>query len=161
MAKRLFVTPYRCTDCKNCEVACSFVHTTDPRKPALTRVRAYTLKHEIKSVVLCLQCEDAACQKVCPTGALERNPLTGAIERNDKCIQCRACTIACPFGNIHFDEQNQEIVKCDVCGGDPACAKYCPTGALVWADEPIADQDLIDGAYEVAPLSWAMSLPAK
>ncbi len=161
MAKRLFVTPYRCTDCKNCEVACSFVHTTDPRKPALTRVRAYTLKHDIKSVVLCLQCEDAACQKVCPTDALERNPLTGAIEVNDRCILCRACTIACPFGNIHFDEPNVEIVKCDVCGGDPACAKYCPTGALIWAEDAVSDIELENAADEVTPLPWAMTLPTK
>lgn len=160
MAKRLFVTPYRCTDCKNCEVACSFVHTSDPRKPALTRVRAYTLKHEIKSVVLCLQCEEAACQKVCPTDALVRNPETGAIEVNDNCITCKMCTLACPFGNIHFDTTYEEIVKCDVCGGDPACAKVCPTGALVWAEEPVND-DQVDEQIDVKPLPWAMTMPAR
>ncbi|MDP8205060.1 MAG: 4Fe-4S dicluster domain-containing protein [Candidatus Electryonea clarkiae] len=160
MSKRLFVTPYRCTDCKNCEVACSFVHTRNPMKPALTRVRAYTLMGEIKSVVLCLQCEDAACQTVCPTGALTRNPDTGAIDRTDACILCKACTMACPFGNIHFDPAYEEIVKCDVCGGDPACAKYCPTRALVWAEEPSPDLDP-EEEIEVMPLPWAMTMPAK
>lgn len=160
MAKRLFVTPYRCIDCKNCEVACSFVHTSDPRKPSLTRVRSYTLKGEVRSVVLCLQCDEAACQMVCPTGALERNPVTGAIERNDKCIQCKACTLACPFGNIHWDERNSEIVKCDVCEGDPACAKYCPTGALVWGERPLADHE-VEEQEEIEPLPWALPMPAR
>ncbi|MBD3165761.1 4Fe-4S dicluster domain-containing protein [bacterium] len=158
--KRLFVTPYRCIDCKNCEVACSFVHTRDPRKPSLTRVRSYTLRNDVKSVVLCLQCDDAACQRVCPTGALERDPETGAINRNDKCILCKACTIACPFGNIHFDPTNVEIVKCDVCEGDPACAKYCPTGALVWAEKPIPDEK-VEENVEVRTLPWAMTMPVR
>lgn len=160
MSKRLFVTPYRCIDCKNCEVACSFVHTEDVRKPSLSRVRSYTLKNEVKSVVLCLQCEEAACQTVCPTGALVRNPETLAIERTDACIKCKMCTLACPFGNIHFDQTNEEIVKCDVCEGDPACAKYCPTGALVWADEPIPDHELNE-PIEVPPLPWAMQMPKR
>ncbi len=158
--KRLFVTPYRCIDCKNCELACSFTHTEDPRYPALTRVRSYTLKNDVKSVVLCLQCEEAACQMVCPTGALERNPLTGAIERTDKCILCKACTLACPFGNIHFDPVYEEIVKCDVCEGDPACAKHCPTRALVWDYAPAPD--LAPGEeVEVTPLPWAMAMPKR
>ncbi len=158
MAKRLIVTPYRCTDCKNCEVACSFVHTKDPLKPALSRVRAYTLQDNVKSVVLCLQCEEAACQAVCPTGALVRNEETGAIERTDACIKCRACTFACPFGNIHFDTTYEEIVKCDVCEGDPACAKYCPTAALVWAEKPVPD---LDPGQELAvqPMPWALTMP--
>ncbi len=160
MSKRLFVTPYRCTDCKNCEVACSFVHTQDPRYPAMTRVRTYTLRGDIQSVVLCLQCEQAACRMVCPTDALVRNPETGAIERSDKCILCKMCTLACPFGNIHFDPVYEEIVKCDVCVGDPACARYCPTRALVWAEESAPDLGP-DEEIEVKPLPWTMAMPAK
>ena len=160
MSKRLFVTPYRCTDCKNCEVACSFVHTKNPERPSLTRVRAYTLKHGVKAVVLCLQCEQAACVTVCPVSALLRNPDTGAIERNDNCIKCKMCTFACPFGNIHFDIINDEIVKCDVCKGDPACAKVCPTRALVWAEEPKPDL-AADEEVEVVPLPWAMAMPPR
>ncbi len=138
MAKKLIYTPYRCVDCKNCEMACSFIHTRDFTKPAMSRVRAFT-SGDIRSVTVCQQCEDAPCQKVCPTGALVRNPATGAIERTDKCILCKMCTLACPYGNIHFDPIYEEIVKCDLCGGDPACAKFCPTRALVWADEPATD----------------------
>ncbi|MBZ0263770.1 4Fe-4S dicluster domain-containing protein [bacterium] len=160
MTKRLIVTPYRCTDCKNCEVACSFVHTSDPRKPSLTRIRAYTLKNAVKTVVTCLQCDEAACVTVCPVEALVRNPITGAIERNERCITCKMCTYACPFGNIHFDNSNSEIVKCDVCEGDPACAKVCPTRALVWADKPQPDL-APDEEIDIAPMPWAMKMPSR
>ncbi|MDP8240203.1 MAG: FAD-dependent oxidoreductase [Candidatus Hatepunaea meridiana] len=139
MAKQLIFTPNRCVDCKNCEMACSFVHTRDFTKLAMPRVQAFTFKEDIKAVSVCQQCEDAPCQKVCPTGALVRNPATGAIERTDSCILCKSCTLACPYGNIHFDPVYDEIVKCDFCGGDPACAKVCPTRALVWAEEPAPD----------------------
>jgi len=139
MPKQLFVTPSRCIDCKHCELNCSFVHTSDPAKPALPRIRVYTFPGEIRSIVTCQQCEDAPCQKVCPTGALVRDPGTGAISRSEACILCKACTLACPYGNICFDAVNMEIVKCDLCGGDPACAKHCETRALVWAEEPAPD----------------------
>ena len=139
MAKRLIYTPNRCVDCKSCEMACSFVHTRDITNPAMPRIWAFTFKRNIRSVTVCQQCEDAPCQKVCPTGALVRNPATGAIDRNDKCILCKSCTLACPYGNIHFDPIFEEIVKCDLCGGDPVCAEFCPTRALVWADEPAPD----------------------
>ncbi len=139
MAKQLFVTPYRCIDCKNCEIACSFIHTQDPQKPALPRIRAYTFKGDVHSVALCQQCEEQTCLEVCPTGALVRDPETGVIKRTDACILCRTCALACPYGNIHFDPLNKEIVKCDLCDGDPFCAKYCPSRALIWAEEPAPD----------------------
>ena len=139
MARQLIVTPERCVDCKNCEIACSYIHTRDPQEPARSRIRAFTFKREIKSVTVCQQCDDAPCQKVCPTDALVRSPDTGAIQRTDVCILCKACTIACPYGNIQFDPVCNEIVKCDLCGGEPACVRFCPTRALVWAEEPLPD----------------------
>ncbi len=152
MSKKLWVTPYRCIGCRSCEIACSFVHSKSPMAPAVTRVRAYTFTATTSSVNLCLQCDDAACQKVCPTTALPRNSATGAIEVDmNKCVLCMMCTVACPFGNIHFDKGQKEIVKCDVCEGDPACAKFCPTRALEWSENP--SPDLAPGTQiEVPPL---------
>ena len=138
--KQLFVTPNRCTACRNCEVACSFVHTVNPVALARPRVRVYALSETKNTVNLCLQCEEAACQKVCPVEALIRNEKTGAIEVNlQRCIRCMMCTIACPFGNIYLDEEASEIIKCDLCHGDPACAKFCPTLALEYAENPSPD----------------------
>ena len=135
--KRLFVTPERCIGCRSCEIACSFAHSPALGRPGLSRIRAYTMTPETHVPVTCLQCQDAACVKVCPTAALVRCTKTGAIEVvTERCIGCMMCTQACPFGNIHVEPATNEIVKCDVCGGDPACAKFCPTAALEWTAEP-------------------------
>ena len=129
--KRLIVTPSRCIGCRSCELACSFVHAKSLSEPALPRVRTFSFTEEQHLVVLCLQCEEAACMTVCPSGALTRNQTTGAVEVNhDKCIHCLACTLAC---------QVDEIVKCDVCKGKPACVLFCPTKTLEYAEEPSKD----------------------
>lgn len=150
--KKLFVTPHRCIGCRACEIACSFVHSKTPMNPALTRVRAYTFTPTVSSVVLCLQCDDAACIRVCPTNALPRDPVTGVVYTDsNKCVKCMMCTVACPFGNIHLDRQANEIVKCDTCAGDPACAKFCPSRALEWAEIP--SKDIAPGEQiEIPPL---------
>jgi carbon-monoxide dehydrogenase iron sulfur subunit len=154
--KQLFVTPSRCTACRNCEVACSFVHTTNPATLALPRVHTYAISETQNTVNLCLQCDDAACRKVCPVEALNWNEKTGAIEVNlERCIRCLMCTIACPFGNIHFDLRLNEIMKCDLCRGDPACAKFCPTLALEYAEKP-SPEPKPGETKSLPPLPWML-----
>ena len=129
--KQLVVTPYRCTACRTCELACSFRHGTQNR-PAPARIKAFDLGGVPENVVLtCFQCDDAACVRVCPTEALRRDERTGAIlVLEPRCIACAACTVACPFGQIEMDSVRKVAAKCDLCGGDPACAAFCPTKAL-------------------------------
>jgi len=129
--RTLVVTPSRCTGCRTCELACAISHG-EPMRPARPRIRALSFSDKGNVPVLCLQCEDAACVRVCPVQALTRNDRTDAIEvSTDRCIRCMLCVSACPFGNINEDPQATCIVKCDLCGGDPICARFCPSGALV------------------------------
>lgn len=126
----LVVTPSRCTGCRTCELACAISHG-EPMRPARSRIRAFTFSEKENVPVMCLQCEDAACVKVCPVEALARNARTGAVEvSTERCVRCMLCVSACPFGNICEDQGTGRIVKCDLCGGDPICAKFCPSGAL-------------------------------
>ncbi|RKX22581.1 MAG: 4Fe-4S dicluster domain-containing protein [Candidatus Zixiibacteriota bacterium] len=131
MKKRFIVNPSTCTGCRNCELACAFVHAENGK---LGKSRIYPIDGGFKDLwvpVACLQCDDAACVKSCLVNALKRNPETGAIELNhDICVNCKACVAACPFGCSLIDEQHELIVKCDLCGGDPACVLFCPTKAL-------------------------------
>jgi Fe-S-cluster-containing hydrogenase component 2 len=54
--------------------------------------------------IMCLQCDNAACEKVCPVGAITRNEETGAMVINQmKCIKCKMCINACPFGCTGYD----------------------------------------------------------
>lgn len=132
MHKQLIVTPERCTGCRTCELACAFAHGESFHfaKPRVAHVHFPDDRH---ITMLCLQCEEAACAKVCAADAIVRNEATGAVEiLEERCIKCMACRSACPFGNILTDEEGTGVLKCDLCGGDPACARFCPTETLVY-----------------------------
>jgi anaerobic carbon-monoxide dehydrogenase iron sulfur subunit len=139
MAKVLMINPDKCTGCRNCELACSFAHEHQFR-PGATRVHAFTWEREGVSVpMMCQQCDDAACVRVCPTGAMHRSAtVANLVEWDAKaCLRCKLCTVACPFGNARYDAAASSIFRCDTCGGDPECVKFCPNGALVFVDDEV------------------------
>jgi Fe-S-cluster-containing hydrogenase component 2 len=112
-------------------MACAFRHFegSPPLKP---RIRVVQEKG-MNLPLTCLQCDDAACVRVCPSGALVRNEATGAVDLvAERCIHCRMCVNACPFGHAAFDDASELPYKCDLCGGNPACVPFCPTNALLY-----------------------------
>ncbi len=129
------LNPEKCISCRTCELACSFKHDREFR-PTAARVNVIQFEKEGISVpLMCLQCDNAACEKVCPSGALKRNEDTGALVVDDaKCIRCKMCVQACPFGNIAYDSAKNCILRCDLCDGDPQCAKFCPFGAITYVE---------------------------
>ncbi|MDK2881293.1 MAG: hypothetical protein PWQ99_1068, partial [Clostridia bacterium] len=135
MAKVLMLNPEKCISCRTCELACSFKHDREFR-PSAARVNVVQFEKEGISVpMMCLQCDTAACERVCPTGALKRNKATGALEVDDnKCIRCKMCIQACPFGNASYDSVKNRVLRCDLCGGDPQCARFCPGGAITYVE---------------------------
>jgi formate dehydrogenase beta subunit len=84
----------------------------------------------------CMHCTDAACAKVCPSGALYHTPFGTVGLSKERCIGCKECISACPFNIPRYDGATDKIYKCDLCYGrlrdsqSPACVKSCPTGAL-------------------------------
>lgn len=134
MAKQLVIKPEKCVSCRTCELMCSFGHTEqfNPRLSAVT-----VMNYEEASVsipMMCMQCEEACCMKVCPVGAISRDVNGAAVMNPDKCIVCKMCVNACPLGNISFSPLTRKVFKCDLCGGDPKCAKFCPSGAIQYID---------------------------
>jgi Fe-S-cluster-containing dehydrogenase component len=100
--------------------------------PAKTRITVRKTGENEYIPLLCLQCEDPACVKVCFTAALSKREESGTVEFDSaKCVSCRMCVVACPFGSIEVSVDDGKIQKCDLCGGDPMCAKFCPSGALI------------------------------
>lgn len=106
---------------------------------------------------LCMQCEDAACLKVCPTGATYKTAEGIIAIDYDKCMGCKACIEACPYGARYVydredvrtakqtfgeDAQHQvpHVDKCNFCqdrlaeGMQPACAATCPGDARIFGD---------------------------
>jgi anaerobic carbon-monoxide dehydrogenase iron sulfur subunit len=123
------VTVERCIGCGKCELACAFTHASGG-VPGRSRIHVLRRGADRGTPLTCLQCHDAACVRICPAGALTRQPATGAIGLADaRCIRCGMCVAACPFGNM-IPEAGHTVAKCDLCGGEPRCVAFCPSAAL-------------------------------
>ena len=134
MSKQLIVKPEKCVSCRTCELMCSFKHTK-VFNPRLSAVTVINYEEAMTSVpLMCMQCEEACCLKVCPVSAISRDENGAAVMNPDKCIVCKMCVSACPLGNISFSPITKKVFKCDLCEGEPKCAEYCPSGAILYVD---------------------------
>lgn len=162
----------RCTGCKTCVIACKDYKD-------LPTDYAYRHVHDIEGgdwvinddgtvttdawtyhvSVACNHCGSPACTKVCPTGAMHKEPATGLVLVDiDKCIGCGYCKLACPYNAPHVDREKGHSVKCDGCrdrlleGKKPQCVAACPLRALDF--ENFSDAIKIEGGEpaDIAPL---------
>lgn len=113
-----------------CELMCSF-HHYQVGNPSRSRIRVVSLGRGVDIPVTCLNCEDAPCVNICPTGAMHRPRPDGMVLVDpDLCIGCAMCVNACPIGAVILDPEDGTAAKCDLCGGEPQCVKYCPAQVL-------------------------------
>jgi carbon-monoxide dehydrogenase iron sulfur subunit len=152
----LQIHPDKCTGCRQCELACSWVQTGS-FQPSKSVVRVHIFDEQASfAPYTCFQCNEAWCMQVCPVNAIDVDEQTGAkVVLDSACVGCKLCVIACPFGTIFFDKGSEKASKCDLCAGEPACARACPTGAIeVEPADPaewvIAFGDRVDDAYRRA-----------
>ena len=138
MGKTLVIDIDKCTGCGVCELVCSFQHR-DEFNPLKSRIHTTIFwQQEIAIPVVCLQCEDPWCGRVCPAGAITTkiDEVTGArvvTVSEEKCVGCKMCMLACPFSTIVVLDKGY-AEKCDLCGGDPECVKFCTRGALKFVE---------------------------
>jgi len=138
MRARLLTKFDLCTGCRICELICSFVHT-QTHNPGHARLRV-TLAEDrrFNQVEVCIQCDNPACLRVCPRGAIRRDPLTQIVLLSAAdCNGCGECIPACPIGMIILPPGAKHPVKCDHCDGDPQCVVFCPTAAILSVDIPV------------------------
>jgi Fe-S-cluster-containing dehydrogenase component len=147
MATRRFamvIDDAACLDCEACMVACKAENAV-PAGRSRNWVRlAEHGRYPDVSVQMepgqCMQCENAPCVRVCPTGAsyVDRDGLV--LVNAADCIGCKYCIQACPYGARYFDEASGTVDKCTFCrhrldeGLEPACVATCPTRARVFGD---------------------------
>jgi len=90
-----------CIGCNACVVACKQENSL-PNSVFFT----FTLSYEygtypnVKRVyipTICNQCEDAPCEKVCPSGATYTRADGIVMVDGKKCIGCSSCAVACPY----------------------------------------------------------------
>lgn len=162
----------KCTGCRGCQLACkqwnglpagqtvaagTYQNPPDlqPNTWTLIRFQEVAAKEGVKWLFRkdgCMHCTNAACVKVCPSGALYHSDLGTVGIIKERCIGCKECVAACPFEIPRYDSVTDKVYKCDLCltriraDLPPACVKACPTGALTFGDR----DDMLKLAYKRA-----------
>lgn len=138
-----------CTGCNACVMACK--DKNNPPRGVLWR-RTYEIEYRSYEkqghgfflnvyaffiTVSCNHCQNPACVKSCPFGALKKRDEDGlVVVEPGKCKGCRKCIKSCPYGSLHINEDSHKIGKCDGCldmqkqGEAPACISACPMRAI-------------------------------
>lgn len=138
----------RCTGCKTCELACKDYKDLTP-DVSFRRIYEYAggdwqedngvWRQNVFAYYLsiaCNHCEDPACTKVCPSGAMHKRDDGFVVVDEDVCIGCRYCHMACPYGAPQYNAAKGHMTKCDGChdrvadGKKPVCVESCPLRAL-------------------------------
>jgi len=129
MTQRLIVDVSLCTECRACELTCSFVHfgVFNGRKSG---VRIESEWPELPRARVCAQCHDPACLLSCPEEALVLSEQGVVRVQYELCSGCGSCVEACPFDGIWLDPLSGVAVKCDTCEGRFECLAHCFAGAL-------------------------------
>lgn len=154
-----------CIGCNTCVIACKAEKGTPPgifyNKVLEKEEGTFPTARRIFIPTRCMNCEDAPCLKICPTGATNRNGKGLVLIDGNKCSGCRACMVACPYdarsvwdGKTSYFENEMTpfeqkkyathlagaAQKCDFCldrlekGLQPYCEQTCLTGAITFGD---------------------------
>jgi molybdopterin-containing oxidoreductase family iron-sulfur binding subunit len=112
----------RCIGCRTCMAVCK-VHNAQP--PGIWWNRVWTEGSETHEVAIpvqgsyqmnflplsCQMCDNAPCEKVCPTGATFISGDGRVLIDFERCIGCRYCMAACPYGVRQFNWEDPENLK--------------------------------------------------
>jgi len=154
----------RCIGCHSCEIACKNENGVAlgsywNKVLQVGPVGTYPDLHEYFLPSQCMQCENAPCVHVCPTGASYRDAETNIVLIDKaKCIGCKYCMMACPYGVRSWNKTGKVVEKCTLCGEltsqgkQPACVSACCGAARFYGD---LDDPSSDAAKAIA--SYAAS----
>lgn len=103
----------RCIGCNACVVACKTENML-PEDTFFTRtfvaeVGSFPNVKRVYIPSLCNHCEDAPCERACPSGATYTRDDGIVMVDQEKCIGCSACAVACPYDNrTQFSKEKLE-----------------------------------------------------
>lgn len=111
----------RCIGCNACTVACKQENTTPDgilwTKVVSEEIGIYPNVTRAYIPLICNHCEDAPCERVCPTKATYHTDDGIVLVDEKKCIGCGACVTACPYKNrikLHKEQLQRGLFKIGV-----------------------------------------------
>ncbi|MBI2850535.1 MAG: 4Fe-4S dicluster domain-containing protein [Chloroflexi bacterium] len=91
----------RCIGCYSCQISCKAAHALPPDvffgRVLVSETGTYPTVTKQILPVLCNHCKEAACVKVCPTGATQKREDGIVYVNSEECVGCRYCIVACPY----------------------------------------------------------------
>jgi Fe-S-cluster-containing dehydrogenase component/formate-dependent nitrite reductase membrane component NrfD len=134
----------KCIGCHACTIACKAEHQipVGVNRCWVKTVEKGTFPDTRRFFfpVLCNQCVEAPCVRICPTNALFKRH-DGIVDLNGSaCIGCRACMEACPYDQLFIDPNTHTAEKCNFCANRvennllPSCVSVCPTECRIFGD---------------------------
>ena len=139
----------RCTNCGQCVKSCRQANNLSDQGQRITILNTKTGRREAEPFdataflpLLCNQCSDPPCVRVCPTKASSQDGDSGLVSIDRRlCIGCRACMVVCPYMARYYDYAAKAVDGCDFCvqsrlqhGRPPACVEACPHQVLYHGD---------------------------
>ncbi|QSG04939.1 4Fe-4S dicluster domain-containing protein [Halapricum desulfuricans] len=157
-----YFDPDSCMGCNACAIACKNRHDTDAGHVDWRRVETVSEgefpDYEETNVSLsCMHCEDAPCEEVCPTGAIEKRESDGIVTIDrEKCIGCGYCGWACPYGAPQYGDDGL-MQKCNLClDKGPGSGADAPSKNEQQADgealEPACVDECVGDALDAGPV---------
>ena len=153
----------RCIGCMGCQVACKMENevalgSSRIRVLPMGPTGIYPDLEMYFMPVMCQQCEDPACIRVCPTGAsYKRNEDGDVLIDQEICIGCLSCKKACPYELNNFNNEMRVMDKCTLCshlqeeGEQPACVRNCAGRAMMFGDINDPDSDVARAIRKAGP----------
>ena len=159
-----------CVDCERCMEACvqtnhvpSYGYRTIILKQE--KVISPTEKESVFMPVLCNQCNEPPCVRVCPTVATYKDKTTGIVVMDSKkCIGCKTCMAACPYNARYFNEEVRAVDKCNFCldtrlskgKKDTACVEACPAHVRVFGDLSDPESEVYKLVHQPETTVWVL-----
>jgi len=99
----------RCYGCYACQMNCKAERLTPPGVNWSRVLKGERGKYPAvirqSLPILCMQCDDPECAKVCPTKATQQRDDGIVTVNEEECVGCRYCSVACPYGARNFIEK--------------------------------------------------------